>query len=72
MRDKFIKTNSLMEFENIEDQVNAVGSKQTREKSDIVVDLGESVGTELTELIPQNAANISIEKESMSFDPKHP
>ena len=52
MRDKFIKTNSLMEFENIEDQVNAVGSKQTREKSDIVVDLGESVGTELTELIP--------------------
>ena len=52
LRDKFIKTNSLMEFEDIEDQVNAVGNKQTREKSDIVVDLGESVGTELTELIP--------------------
>ena len=61
-----------MEFEDIEDQINSAQKRQTREKSDIVVDLGESVGTELTEIIPARPTEISIQKESMSFDPKHP
>ena len=52
MINAYKKTSSLMEFEDLEDQVNSAQQKQTKEKSDIIVDLGVSVGTELTELIP--------------------
>lgn len=45
------KSTSLMEFEELEDRVNSANKQKPVTRSDIVVDLGDSVGTELTEII---------------------
>ena len=45
------KSTSLMEFEELEDRVNSANQQKPVARSDIVVDLGDSVGTELTEII---------------------
>ena len=44
------KSTSLMEFEDLEDKIQT-SNQPNRKKDDIVVDLGASVATELTEII---------------------